>query len=142
MARMSARRGASLSMLVSILLLLLLLISSSSPSPSPLSLLDSMEVARAPAPSKRVPGSAKLDKFDTDRQLPSKNRFGSELAALAANTWEAYRGLAVAVFVDDASDDDKILRAENRPVDKEEDRSMIVVSNVVALVSNQNRTFF
>jgi len=64
------------------------------------------------------------------------------LAALAANTWEAYRGLAVAVFVDDASDDDKILRAENRPVDKEEDRSMIVVSNVVALVSNQNRTVF
>jgi hypothetical protein len=102
-----------------------------------------MEVPRAPAPSKRVPGSAKLDKFDTDRQLPSKKLFGRELAALAANTCETYRGLAVLVaFADDANDDDKIRRAENRPVDDEEARSMTVDSNVLALVSNQNRTVF
>ena len=45
-------------------------------------------------------------------------------------------------FADDANDDDKIRRAENRPVDDDEARSMTVDSNVLALVSNQNRTVF
>ena len=43
---------------------------------------------------------------------------------LAASAWEANLGLAAVVDAE-ARDDDKIRRADNRPVDEEEDRSMM-----------------
>ena len=42
----------------------------------------------------------------------------------AASAWVANRG-SVAAAEDDGRDDDKIRRAENRPAEEEEDRSMI-----------------
>ena len=48
----------------------------------------------------------------------------------------ANRGLAAVVV--DFRDDNKIRRAENRPVDEEEDRSMVVVTEAVRLEYEQS----
>mmetsp|Transcript_25731 Transcript_25731/g.60334 ORF Transcript_25731/g.60334 Transcript_25731/m.60334 type:complete len:206 (-) Transcript_25731:171-788(-) len=109
MARMSARRGASLS---------------------------KTSVAASAAgvsPSKRVPGSAKLD--DRHRSCwwsrrPLSHGVGGARpwsVDLAAKAFATHRGVmeVVEIVVVDVDDGDKIRRAESRPVDNEEDRSMV-----------------